>query len=60
MVLGVIFYEVSAYAIGWLLVWAIIGHWMVATEEEHLRRVFGGKYDQYCRDTPRYLTLRGS
>ena len=55
MVLGVVFYEPSVYGIGWLLVWAFIGYWMVTTEEEHLRRVFGEEYEEYCRRTPRYL-----
>jgi protein-S-isoprenylcysteine O-methyltransferase Ste14 len=55
MVLGVVLNEPSAYAIGWSGVWAVIGYWMVTTEEEHLRRIFGMEYDQYRQETPRYL-----
>jgi protein-S-isoprenylcysteine O-methyltransferase Ste14 len=28
---------------------------MVSTEQEHLRRIFGDEYEQYCGETPRYL-----
>jgi protein-S-isoprenylcysteine O-methyltransferase Ste14 len=31
---------------------------MVHTEEEHLRRVFGAEYEQYCRRVPRFVGLR--
>ena len=31
---------------------------MVHTEEEHLQRVFGADYDQYCRRVPRFVGLR--
>ncbi len=59
MVLGVVFYQPSPCAVGWLVIWTVIGHWMVTTEETHLRRVFGGEYDRYCRRTPRYLGVGG-
>jgi protein-S-isoprenylcysteine O-methyltransferase Ste14 len=55
MVLGVFFYQPSLNNLGWVLIWAIIGHWMVTNEEIHLRRVFGEEYDRYCEKTPRYL-----
>jgi protein-S-isoprenylcysteine O-methyltransferase Ste14 len=55
MVLGVFVYLPSVYNLGWLLIWAVIGHWMVTTEETHLRRVFGEEYEQYCEETPRYI-----
>ena len=55
MVLGVFFYEPSAYGIGWLILWGFLGHWMVTTEETHLQRVFGDEYNRYVRETPRYL-----
>jgi protein-S-isoprenylcysteine O-methyltransferase Ste14 len=54
-VLGVFIYRTSWYGFGWVLIWAVIGHWMVAVEEAHLRRVFGSEYEQYCESTPRYL-----
>jgi len=31
---------------------------MVHTEEEHLLRVFGAEYEQYCRRVHRFLGLR--
>ena len=55
MVLGVLVYLPSVYNLGWVLIWAVIGHWMVTTEETHLRRVFGEEYEQYCKETPRYF-----
>lgn len=44
----------SIYNLGWVLIWALIGHWMLTNEEIHLRRVFGEEYDPYCEKTPRY------
>lgn len=35
--------------------YALISHWMVITEEEHLAKVFGDIYEQYCSEVPRYL-----
>ena len=55
MVLGVFLYQPSLYNLGWVLIWAAIGHWMVANEEIHLLRVFGEEYKHYCEKTPRYL-----
>jgi protein-S-isoprenylcysteine O-methyltransferase Ste14 len=55
MVLGVVFYRPSAYAAGWVVIWVLLGHWMITSEEDHLRGVFGTEYDAYCQETPRYL-----
>ena len=54
-VLGVFVYLPSVYNLGWVLIWAIIGHWMVNNEEIHLHRKFGKEFEQYCDETPRYL-----
>lgn len=43
--------------LGWIGLYGIIGHWMVLSEEEHLRTVFGEAYDRYCAQTPRYLRV---
>ena len=48
----------SLYAIGWILIYAIIAHWMILTEEEHLLRIFGQAYEEYCSEVPRYLLVR--
>ena len=58
MVFGVLVYLPSIYNLGWLLIWAVIGHWMVINEEIHLRRVFGEEYERYCDITPCYLCRR--
>jgi protein-S-isoprenylcysteine O-methyltransferase Ste14 len=47
----------SLYALGWLLVYAAIAHMMVRTEEEHLLRIFGDEYREYCEETGRYFPL---
>lgn len=58
MVLGVVVYQPAWYGVGWALIWAVIGHWMIRVEEEHLHRVFGEAYERYCHDTPRYILRR--
>lgn len=59
MVLGVASQWTSLYALGWLLLFAVISHLMVLTEEEHLLRVFGEAYKQYCAEVPRFVRLLG-
>jgi protein-S-isoprenylcysteine O-methyltransferase Ste14 len=39
----------------WASLWIPIAHLMVRGEEEHLRRVFGQAYGEYCTRTPRYV-----
>jgi protein-S-isoprenylcysteine O-methyltransferase Ste14 len=41
--------------LGWVLLYAIIAHMMVLSEEEHLRDVYGEDYARYCERIPRYL-----
>ena len=45
----------SWLGLAWLGLYGLIAHLMVLTEEGHLRRVFGGEYEDYCLRTPRYL-----
>ncbi|MBT3338920.1 MAG: isoprenylcysteine carboxylmethyltransferase family protein [Anaerolineae bacterium] len=45
----------SFYALGWILLYAIIAHMMVITEEEHLLRIYKEDYKNYCEDVPRYI-----
>jgi protein-S-isoprenylcysteine O-methyltransferase Ste14 len=45
----------SWYAVGWAVLYVILIHAMVLTEEEHLRRIHGLKYDSFCEKVPRYL-----
>jgi protein-S-isoprenylcysteine O-methyltransferase Ste14 len=58
MVLGIFVYRPSLYNLGWVLIWAIIGHWMVINEEIHLHRQYGEEFERYCVETPRYLFRR--
>jgi protein-S-isoprenylcysteine O-methyltransferase Ste14 len=55
LVLGVFVQWPSLYALGWLFMYALIMHWMIVSEEEHLLRAFGAEYEAYCLETPRYL-----
>mgnify|MGYP001076497985 CR=1 FL=1 len=45
----------SWYALGWVVLYAIMAHMMVLTEEKHLHAVHGEAYAQYCKRVPRYL-----
>ena len=45
----------SFYALGWILLYAIIAHMMIITEEEHLLRIYKEDYKNYCEDVPRYI-----
>ena len=47
----------SWYALGWVALYAIVGHVMVLTEEEHLRNMYGEEYTVYCQRIPRYVGI---
>jgi len=53
-VIGVAVLWPSPYAVGWAALYAVMGHWMVLAEEEHLRKHDAG-YERYCRRVPRYF-----
>jgi protein-S-isoprenylcysteine O-methyltransferase Ste14 len=53
-VVGIAVLWPSVYALGWVLAYGLIGHWMVLAEEEHLGKVYGQSYAQYCLHVPRY------
>jgi protein-S-isoprenylcysteine O-methyltransferase Ste14 len=48
----------SWYALGWVVLYVVVAHTMVLTEEEHLRGVFGQEYERYCEGVPRYVGFR--
>ena len=53
--LGFALNDWSLWCLAALLVVAISLHLLVLIEEEHLRRVFGEKYVEFCSKTPRYI-----
>jgi len=48
----------SWQAVFWAALYAILIRAMVVTEEEHLQRIHGHSFDAYCREVPRYFSLR--
>jgi protein-S-isoprenylcysteine O-methyltransferase Ste14 len=57
-VAGFTFLWPSGYALGWALLYPVLIHSMVLTEEEHLLRLYGQDYADYCWHVPRYLYFR--
>ena len=53
--LGFALNDWSLWCLAALLVVAISLHLLVLVEEEHLYRVFGEQYAEFCRKTPRYI-----
>ncbi len=41
----------------WVGIYVVIAHFMIRTEEEHLERLFGEEYREYCESTPCYIGL---
>lgn len=39
----------------WAAIWLVVSPLMVRGEEEHLARVFGNEYMEYCARVPRYI-----
>lgn len=54
-VIGFLMVWPSWYAAGWALLYFILIHIMVLTEEEYLLQIHGEKYQEYCERVPRYL-----
>ena len=48
----------SWYALGWVMLFAVIAHMMVLSEVEHLRNTYGEEYVNYCERVPRYIGFR--
>lgn len=59
LVIGVSLQWPSWFAAIWIVLYGLIGHWMIKTEEEHLGKIFGKEYSNYCQRTPRYLLKLG-
>lgn len=53
--LGFALTDWSPWCLAALLVLAVSLHHLVLIEEQHLRRVFGDPYVEFCRRVPRYL-----
>ncbi|MFN2235344.1 MAG: methyltransferase family protein [Anaerolineales bacterium] len=55
LVIGVSVQWPSWYAVAWIVLYGVVGHWMITTEEEHLQEQFGDDFSSYCEQVPRYL-----
>jgi protein-S-isoprenylcysteine O-methyltransferase Ste14 len=55
LVIGSVVQWPSWYALGWVILYAVICHMMIRTEEEHLAAQFGDEYRRFCREVPRYF-----
>ena len=60
LVIGVAVQWPSWFAILWIGLFAVMSYWMIITEEEHLRAIFGEEYVSYCQKVPRYLFWVGN
>ncbi len=47
----------SWYSFFWILLYGLIAHMMIITEEEYLRKMHGDAYEQYCKQIPRYIKI---
>lgn len=52
--IGLALTDWSLWCLAALLVVAVSLHLLVLVEEEHLRRVFGSQYENFCQRIPRY------
>jgi protein-S-isoprenylcysteine O-methyltransferase Ste14 len=59
LVVGVMLQWPSLYALRWIALYGVIGHMMIVTEEEYLKKVYGQAYDRYCEVVPRDVGLGG-
>jgi protein-S-isoprenylcysteine O-methyltransferase Ste14 len=57
VVIGFAFLYPSLESAAWVLLYGIISHIMIKTEEEHLLNVYGSSYQEYCARVPRYIRL---
>lgn len=60
MVIGVTVQWPSWFSIIWIVLYGVIVHWMVITEEEHLQASLGEEYVRYYHQVPRYLFWIGN
>jgi protein-S-isoprenylcysteine O-methyltransferase Ste14 len=56
-VLGYALLWPSWQSAGWVVLYAVVVHLMILTEEEHLRSVYGDAYVRFCERVPRYVWL---
>lgn len=47
----------SWYAMAWVILYFVLIHVMILTEEDHLYQTYGADYAKYCDEVPRYFRL---
>jgi protein-S-isoprenylcysteine O-methyltransferase Ste14 len=58
LVIGISMQWPSLYSFGWVILYGVVSHMMILTEEEYLSKQYREAYTQYCKEVPRYLLLR--
>lgn len=48
----------SRYALFWAVLYVVLIHIMIITEEEHLLNLYGASYEEYYNEVPRYICIR--
>ena len=48
----------SWYALFWAILYFVLIHIMIITEEEHLLNLYGASYEEYYNEVPRYICIR--
>jgi protein-S-isoprenylcysteine O-methyltransferase Ste14 len=57
ILIGIFISFPSTYSFGWILIYGIIGHLMILSEEEYLIKIYEDSYSEYCKKVPRYIGL---
>jgi protein-S-isoprenylcysteine O-methyltransferase Ste14 len=55
VVIGIAVLWPSWYAVFWIILYGLIAHMMIITEEEYLLTMHGENYQVYCKKVPRYI-----
>ena len=50
----------SWQALAWAILYPILIHMMIITEEQYLLKIYGKEYLDYCQEVPRYLDIRSN
>jgi protein-S-isoprenylcysteine O-methyltransferase Ste14 len=55
ILIGVFISYPTFYSVGWIIIYLVVGHLMILTEEEYLQKKYKDNYRAYCKKVPRYI-----